>query len=92
MAMEARLGEAAGITRSGVAATIRDALAALDLPTEPAPGQAVALTSAMRLDKKARGGTVRFALLEDLGVAARGNRGEWTFELPVDLVRGVLPA
>jgi 3-dehydroquinate synthase len=92
MATEARLGEAAGITRSGVATTIRDALAALNLPTEPAAGQAEAIAGAMRFDKKARGGTVRFALLEDLGVAARGKRGEWTFELPGDLVRGVLPA
>jgi 3-dehydroquinate synthase len=92
MATEARLGEAVGITRAGVATAIREALSALDLPTEPAPGQATALADAMRFDKKARGGTVRFALLKELGVAARGEGGEWTFELPTDVVLGVLPA
>ena len=56
-----------------------EALQALDLPTElPAP--VADLIPFMSYDKKTRGGTVRFALLESLGRPARGAVGEWTME------------
>jgi 3-dehydroquinate synthase len=92
MVVEAALGEAVGVTRSGVAAALREGLGAVELPTRPPPGQRDAMLGAMRFDKKARAGTVRFALLADLGSAARRSDGEWTFEVASDAVRDQLPA
>jgi 3-dehydroquinate synthase len=91
MYAEACLGEAAGVTRAGVSATIREALSAFSLPTELDPGEREELLDRMRFDKKIRRGTVRFALVEKVGNAARGKAGEWTFPIPEDAVRAVLP-
>jgi 3-dehydroquinate synthase len=92
MAIEARLGESLGVTRSGAASAISSGLAALGLPRGAPSGRRDALLGAMQRDKKVRDATVRFALLADLGAAARGPGGEWTFEVPADTIRDHLPA
>ena len=92
MHIEARLGEALGITEPGTAASLQALLRGLGLPvsaTEQSPERVVL---AMAHDKKARGGSVRFALLKRLGQAAVGDDGSWTFEAPLDLVARALDA
>jgi 3-dehydroquinate synthase len=89
MVAEARLGEKVGVTRTGTAAALSEALAALGLATElPVPFRD--LIPVMGQDKKTRGGTVRFAFLEEVGCAARGARGEWTFEVGFEALNGGL--
>jgi 3-dehydroquinate synthase len=90
MAVEAALGAAAGITRAGTADQLRSALQALDLPTGAGDLPLDAIVDAMTHDKKSRGGTVKFAFLQELGQAARNDVGGWTFSAPEDLVRAAL--
>jgi 3-dehydroquinate synthase len=90
MAVEASLGTRLGITRPGVAEVVHDALAAWGLPTELPDVTADDMLAAMRIDKKARSGSVKFALLEEVGRTARGPTGEWTFSAPLEAILGVL--
>ncbi|UCF40017.1 MAG: 3-dehydroquinate synthase [Gemmatimonadota bacterium] len=91
MVAEAELGEEIGISQAGTASQVRKAVEAFDLPTA-APGRVdrERLLGAMRRDKKARDGTVRFALPARLGEMARGEGGEWTVAAPERAVRAIL--
>ena len=90
MVVEATLGTAMGITREGTAAALRDSLQALDLPTTMPDTTPADLLAVMAHDKKARGGTVKFALLKEIGQAAQSPDREWTFSAPPELVENVL--
>jgi len=91
MAREARLAEQIEVAEAGTAERIRRLLEAYGLPVAvPAGVRLDDVLAAMRGDKKARAGAVRFALPRAIGVmhgdAARG----WTIGVGEDLVRGVL--
>lgn len=85
---EARIGEAAGVTEPGTADRIRRALAAFGLPVElPADLDRDTLLRAARLDKKAREGEARYALVRRIGEPARAGDGSWTHAVPDALAR-----
>ncbi len=90
MAYEARLAEALGIAEPGTADRVQRLLERYNLPLElPASATEDALVAAMQLDKKAREGTVRFALPQAIGrMFADGT--SWTVAAPEDVVRDVL--
>ena len=82
LVVEADLGVRLGVTAPDVPGRIRAALEQFGLPTTLPETTSQALLDAMRSDKKTRDGTVRFALLADVGKPARGRGGEWTFSAP----------
>src|SRR5947199_3711826 len=90
MAYEARLAEALGIAEPGTAARVRRLLERYNLPLD-LPGEASvdALVAAMQFDKKAREGTVRFALPRAIGHMYADGKS-WTVVAPEDVVRNVL--
>ncbi len=82
MVAEAVIGERVGVTRPDAAEAIRTALRALGLPTTlPATMDRAALLDATRSDKKTVDRTVRYALIEGVGVPARTPSGRWTHEV-----------
>lgn len=88
---EARIGEAAGVTEAGTADRVRRTLTAFGLPGDlPAGLDRDALLAAARLDKKAREGEARYALVRRIGEPARGADGSWTHALPDALARGAI--
>ncbi len=88
---EARLGERAGITRTGTAEALVAALGGSGLPTEIPRGlDSGRLWEAMQVDKKGRGGRVAFSLLDEVGVAHGGDAEGWSVSLDEGLVREVL--
>jgi len=91
MTYEARLAETLGIAASGTAHRIRAVLERLALPLER-PGDAAVsdLLAAMRLDKKARAGAVRFALPHAIGTMHGDARAGWTVSAPEDVIRATL--
>ena len=90
MAYEARLAEVLGIAAAGTAARIRKLLERYGLPVElPKSATADALLATMQLDKKARAGTVRFALPEAVG-RMHADGSSWTVTAPERVVREVL--
>src|SRR5438874_13089116 len=90
MAYDARLAEALGIAEPGTADRVQRLLERYNLPLElPASATEDALVAAMQLDKKAREGTVRFALPQAIGrMFADGTN--WTVAAPEDVLRDVL--
>ena len=61
------------------------------LPLERPAGAAVEdLLRAMQLDKKARAGTVRFALPRTVGTMCGDDQQGWTVEAPEHVLRDVL--
>ena len=73
MCLEARLAERLSLATEPVASPIRAAVAAIGLPGRIPPGvAATTLVDAMRLDKKARAGTLRFALPRVIGRVTPG--------------------
>ena len=91
MAYEARLAEALAIAAPGTAQRIRSLLERVGLPLERPAGAGVEdLLVAMRLDKKARAATVRFALPQTVGTMCGDDRRGWTVPAPDDVVRQVL--
>ena len=89
MVLEARLGEALGVTAPGTSARLERIVARLGLPTEPF--QALSREGVLAFvssDKKARKGRARCVLLERIGGVAGG--GGWSRELPDDAVGAVL--
>jgi len=91
MVAEAAIGEAAGITKAGTAARLTHALRALGLPAHIPPHlDAETLLSAASGDKKARGSRLRWALISQIGQAARSEGGEWTVEISEQTVHSVL--
>jgi 3-dehydroquinate synthase len=91
MAYEARLAEALTIAAPGTAQRICSLLERVGLPLERPAGAGVEdLLLAMRLDKKARAGTVRFALPQTVGTMCGDDERGWTVAAPEQLVREVL--
>jgi 3-dehydroquinate synthase len=89
MAYEARLAEALGIAEPGTADRVQRLLERYDLPLDlPESATVDDLVAAMQLDKKAREGTVRFALPQAIGRMYAD--GGWTVAAPEDVVRDVL--
>ncbi len=92
MVVEATAAELADVAESGTAGRIRDALVAGALPiTAPAAISADAILDCMRLDKKARRGTIEYALPTRIGAMAEGG-GRWTVPLSDQVVRDALAA
>lgn len=79
---ECRIGERLGVTAAGTADRVASVLTALGLPTGREPRPATRdLVSAMRTDKKNRGGAIRMALPAAIGRMARDGDG-WTVAVP----------
>jgi 3-dehydroquinate synthase len=90
LVVEAAIGEAIGVTAPGTASRIRAVLASCALPTGlPAGLDADRLLDAARSDKKARDGSIRYALLGEAGMPAPGPDA-WTHAVPDEIVRQVL--
>jgi 3-dehydroquinate synthase len=90
MVVEAAAGELCGVTERGTSGRLADALRSCDLPVKPQVASRERLTAAMRLDKKARGGTPRLALLERIGNCATTRAGDWTHEVPAPTLAAAL--
>jgi len=91
LVMEAEFGEAAGLTTAGTADALRSALGGAGLPTSlPSGADPGRLIDAMRVDKKARGGNLAFALLAAIGTPAGNDAAGWSTSLDEKLVREVL--
>lgn len=91
MVLEARLGEALGVTKAGTADFLARLVALLDLPVtlppELDPAEVLAFT---RADKKGRGGKPHYVLLKQLGQVASAE--DWAREVPQEAVLEVLEA
>ena len=93
MAYEARLAEALSLATPGTARRIRALLERVGLPLERPAGAGIEeLMLAMRLDKKARAATVRFALPQMVGAMSGDDERGWTVPAPEQLLRDVLSA
>ncbi len=87
MCVEARAAEAAGILRAGEAERIERLLRLLGLPVRPAGRiDAARLLAAAGSDKKARQGTVRYAVPSRIGAMARSG-GAYTLPIAAPLIR-----
>jgi 3-dehydroquinate synthase len=92
MVVEAAGAERAGVAAPGTADAVRQAVVALGLPVRLPDGMpAEAVLAATRSDKKARAGTVEYALPTRVGAMAESG-GRWSVPLGDDLVREVLRA
>jgi 3-dehydroquinate synthase len=93
MRMEARLGEAMGITRGGAGDRLDEVLAGCGLPEvlEP-PLDLDELLDRARPDKKSRGGVLRWILLERVGSVAPAPDGDVTHPIPPSACREPLEA
>jgi 3-dehydroquinate synthase len=91
MACETRLAETLGVATPGTSARVRSALERYRLPLAvPDAASVDALVQAMRGDKKARAGAIRFALPERVGAMHRDARGSWTVAVEEDGIRAAL--
>jgi 3-dehydroquinate synthase len=89
MVLEARLGEALGVTRSGTADRLARIVVQLGLPLSPDPHTPKdTILGFVRSDKKARQGRARYVLLEVLGRVMRAEG--WSREVPDHEVDKVL--
>lgn len=83
MMAEIDLGIRLGITDPKTSALMRAGINSLKLPTRPRNSIAsTTLFEAMSVDKKSRGGSVRFSLIKRIGEIARDPSGDWTHEAP----------
>lgn len=79
MVYEGQLAESLGIAAAGTAQRITGLLEHVRLPVERPEGSRVDdLIDAMRGDKKARGGAIRFALPKTIGTVYGDAKGGWT--------------
>lgn len=94
MRLEARLGEAFGVTASGTAARLDALLARLELdPSVPPEATARSIVSAASTDKKRRAGVTRWVFLERIGAVARDAAGAWSHALePAEVAAALAPA
>ena len=89
MVLEARLGEALGVTAPGSARRLAAAANVFGLPTQrPLPAGVTEIVRATRTDKKARAGNVRYVLLREVGTVVRGEG--WSHPVPDAAVAAVL--
>jgi 3-dehydroquinate synthase len=92
MAYEARLAEVLGVAAPGTAGRIAQLLERYGLPLELPDGVTVdGLLAAMRFDKKARDGAVRFALPAAIG-RMHNDGSRWTVAAGERVLRDVLSA
>lgn len=90
MVVEARLAERAGLAEAGMADEIRNALSGAGLPVSVPDGMMPdRLIELMKGDKKARAGTVHYALPRAIGEMAGSDSG-WTVSVDDALVLEVL--
>jgi 3-dehydroquinate synthase len=90
MIAEAALGESLGVTTSGTARTITEALHAAHLPTVVnARWSEDQIIDAMRSDKKARHGQIRCAIPAALGTMLEDSHS-WSIAAPPDALRAAL--
>jgi 3-dehydroquinate synthase len=90
MAIESELAERIGVAEPGTASRIKEALAAADLPTTlPRQCEPQSMVDAMRSDKKAREGAIRFALPRRVGEMAKEG-SDWSVPVTDELIREVL--
>ncbi|UCC73521.1 MAG: 3-dehydroquinate synthase [Gemmatimonadota bacterium] len=91
MALEAAIGEAAGVTRPGVSVRVREVLEAARLPVAlDQDADPTRFFEALERAGKREGGQVRYTLLVDIGLVAGSDEGSWTHPVPEELVRAVL--
>ncbi len=91
MIVEAELGKHLGCTESRTAIRVRQVLEDFRLPVDiTLDATADQLLEVMAHDKKARDGTVRFALPRRPGEMARGDAREWTVAAPPATIREIL--
>lgn len=92
MVLEAKLGEALGITTAGAADELRELLDRLGMPVSlPAGMSPETVLAATRSDKKARRGRVEYSLIERIGAASRAD-GSWGWPVEEAAVLDVLHA
>ena len=90
MVLEARVAERMGVATAGTSAEIEGILVRAGLPVSPPRNIASAdILAATRLDKKARGGFVEYALPERIGAMA-SNGNTWSIPVDDEAVRSVL--
>jgi len=90
MVLEARIAERLGVAPSGTAERISEVVARAGLPIRrPAELSVDAIVDATRLDKKARGGRVEYALPAGIGEMAGAGSG-WALPVDDQLVHEVL--
>lgn len=90
MICEARLAEATGLARPGLARAVRDAVARAGLPTTlPAGIDLDAVVAETHGDKKARAGAARYALPRAIGEMEPAD-GRWAVPVEDDIVRAAL--
>jgi 3-dehydroquinate synthase len=90
MVLEARIAERLGVAEQGTASRIAEVLRRAGLPTErPRDLSVDAVVDATRLDKKARGGRVEYALPARIGAMA-GAESAWALPVEDQLVHEVL--
>jgi 3-dehydroquinate synthase len=90
MVLEARMAERLGVAQPGTAQRISEVLARAGLPVQrPAALPVDAIVDATRLDKKARGGRVEYALPARIGAMAGAESG-WSLPVDDQLVHEVL--
>jgi 3-dehydroquinate synthase len=92
MVLEATLAERMGIAEPGTAEAIERVVSRAGLPVRvPAPKASEEILRATKLDKKARAGTVEYALPSRLGAMAGADRG-WAVPVADALVIDLLEA
>jgi 3-dehydroquinate synthase len=90
MVLESALAEQLGVAEAGTAQRVREAVARAGLPCErPRALDAERVLEGTHSDKKARGGSVEYALPLRIGAMARSDRG-WTVPVADAAVREVL--
>jgi 3-dehydroquinate synthase len=90
MVIEARMAERLGVAEAGTAQRITEVLKRAGLPVSRPPELSVDLVvDATRLDKKARGGRVEYALPMRIGAMAGADTG-WALPVDDQLVHEVL--
>ncbi len=91
MLAEARLGVLEHVTEPGVVDRLEHALTKFNLPVAPsADATEQDFRDALAQDKKNRGGSVRFALLDRLGTVAQFDQREWTRTVSDDNLSNVI--
>jgi 3-dehydroquinate synthase len=90
MVLEARIAERLGVAEQGTAERIAEVVARAGLPVHrPGALSVDAIVDATRLDKKARGGRVEYALPARIGAMAAAESG-WSLHVEDQLVHEVL--
>lgn len=91
--LEARLGEATGLTEAGTADRLAALLHRCVLPEAYDPGlTGRRILEAARVDKKAREGELRWSLPARIGESARGPKGSWTHQIDASVCEIALDA